>query len=77
MRIGNTGPCVPLKEQDRIFDRFYRGASFEEIGLDGMGLGLSLCREILRAHGGELSLEKSDHDRTVFLIKLKSTENDS
>ncbi len=77
MRIGNTGPCIPVKEQDRIFDRFYRGSSSKEIGLDGMGLGLSLCREILRAHGGDLSLERSDHDRTVFLIKLKSNENDS
>ncbi len=57
--ISNSG--IPISDQDRerVFERFHRGPSVHEGGREGAGLGLSLAREIVRAHGGELRLTES------------------
>jgi two-component system OmpR family sensor kinase len=51
LRIADSGPGVPETELPFIFDRFFRGRAGREAG---SGLGLSLCREIIQLHGGEL-----------------------
>lgn len=61
-RIGNTGAAIPESLRGRLFERFFRAD--ESRGRDaaaagGSGLGLSLSREIARAHGGELSLDEA------------------
>ena len=70
MRVANTGPGIPPAGRDRIFERFYRGDKSRSGRVDGVGLGLSLSREIVRAHGGELTLECSDENLTRFAVKL-------
>lgn len=47
-------------DRDRLFDRFYRGDPSRNRRVDGNGLGLSLAREISRAHGGDLAVDKRD-----------------
>ncbi len=64
--IGNTGPGIPPADQSKIFDRFFRVDRVNTPGVDGLGLGLSLAREIVRAHGGELSLQESRAGWTCF-----------
>ncbi len=69
--VGNTGPGIPPAAQGRIFERFFRGdpaRSGRETG--GTGLGLSLAREIVRAHGGELVLAASTDGWTEFACTL-------
>lgn len=56
-RIANTGPTLSEEEKGRIFERFYRGDPSRNRRIDGVGLGLSLAREIAHAHGGELHVD--------------------
>ena len=69
--IGNNGPGIPLEDQPKIFTRFFRGGRVKSPVVEGMGLGLSLAREIVRAHGAELSLQESRAGWTCFKVTLK------
>lgn len=68
--VSNIGDAIPASEQARIFDRFYRSDEARSTAVGGTGLGLSLTREILKAHGGQLHLQRSDGERTVFELIL-------
>jgi len=70
LTIANTGTAIPLEHRDRVFERFYRADPSRSRRVDGVGLGLSLAREIVRAHGGELTLADSGEDLTVFCLTL-------
>lgn len=70
LEIANTGPGVAPEHLAHIFERFFRSQHFEHVS--GHGLGLSLSRELARAHGGELELVKSDSQWTIFRFKLPS-----
>ena len=69
--LGNSGPGIPEADRARIFTRFHRGDSARQRTIDGVGLGLSLAREIVRAHGGELDLLQSRDGWTSFGLTLK------
>ena len=64
--ICNTGPGIPVADQPKIFERFYRVDRAQAGSVDGIGLGLSLAREIVRAHGGDLKLMESRTGLTCF-----------
>lgn len=68
--IVNTGTPIPAPDQFRVFDRFYRVDKSRSRADGGAGLGLSLSREIARAHGGDLTLVKSDEHGTEFRLTL-------
>ena len=70
IRVENSGTPIPESDKDRIFERFYRVDAARSSRKGGVGLGLSLSREIVRAHGGELFLETSDSKQTVFVLEL-------
>jgi heavy metal sensor kinase len=70
LRVANTGPGIPPSDRDRIFERFYRGDKSRSDRVDGVGLGLSLSREIIRAHRGDLTLEGSETGLTRFVVEL-------
>lgn len=70
LTVINTGPGVPAEDVGRVFDRFYRANKARDRAVEGVGLGLSLAREIVRAHGGELALVASGEDATTFVLSL-------
>ncbi len=71
LTICNTGPGIPEEDQSRIFTRFHRGDTARTRRVDGVGLGLNLSREILRAHGGELALQECRPGWTCFEMTMK------
>ena len=72
LTIGNSGPGIPEDDQTRIFTRFHRVDVARQRQVDGVGLGLSLAREIARAHGGDLELQESRPGWTSFVLRLNA-----
>jgi nitrogen fixation/metabolism regulation signal transduction histidine kinase len=68
--IANSSPGILATDRDRIFERFYRADSARNRQIDGVGLGLSLSREIARAHGGDLRLVEAGEGAARFLVWL-------
>jgi len=63
----DEGPGVPETAQSRIFERFYRAPGQD---LDGVGLGLFISREIMRAHEGRIGLMERSENQTEFYIDV-------
>lgn len=55
----DNGVGIPLEEQSRVFERFYRGESPLIMGVSGTGLGLSIVQSLVAMHGGEIWLEST------------------
>lgn len=68
LSVANTGVGIPPSHAEHLFERFYRGQP--PAGARGHGLGLSIARELARAHGGELSLAHSNEQSTEFRLRL-------
>jgi heavy metal sensor kinase len=62
--VSNSSPGIPIEARDRIFERFFRADPAHSRQVEGVGLGLSVSREIARAHGGDITF-KADSDGTV------------
>src|SRR5882757_2048846 len=67
LRVADTGGGIHPAELPHIFDRFFRGAGSPG---EGSGLGLSLCREIARAHGGEIAAANLPSGGSAFVVTL-------
>jgi heavy metal sensor kinase len=68
--IANASKDIPQDDRHRLFDRFYRGDPARTRKVEGLGLGLSLAREIARAHGGDLAIEATPSGQTAFTLTL-------
>jgi signal transduction histidine kinase len=68
LEVTDRGKGIPLQEQSRIFDRFYRSPAVQE-RMPGSGLGLSIASRIAQAHHGELTVE-SQPGETKFRLTL-------
>ena len=67
VRVANTGAPIPESDRSRMFERFSRGTGEN---IKGYGLGLNIARELARAHGGDLTLRRSDESWTEFELRL-------
>lgn len=68
--VADTGPGILPAERARLFDRFHRGTAAQAGDIPGSGLGLSMVQEIVRAHGGEISVESQPGEGSAFIIWL-------
>jgi len=55
--IMDDGPGIPKDEQVKIFEQFYRGSNIKHKGFEGVGLGLSVVKQIVERHGGTIKAE--------------------
>ncbi len=69
----DEGPGIPPESQEKIFWRFYRDPQSER-GAHGSGLGLFICRQILDAHKGKISVESITGKGSTFVISLPAME---
>lgn len=68
--VTNSSHDIQASQKERIFERFHRGDAAHNRQIEGFGLGLSLSRELARAHGGDLKLEPTPSGQTAFTLTL-------
>lgn len=66
--VEDSGPGIPPEKSSRLFERFYRVDGNSEV--KGTGLGLHIAREIIRAHGGDLTYRRAPGGGSIFTIEL-------
>jgi two-component system sensor histidine kinase BaeS len=69
IRVRDTGPGIPPEEQGLVFTPFYRGAAGRRFP-QGMGLGLSIARDLIVAHSGHIEVESASGEGSTFTIWL-------
>ena len=71
--VADNGPGLSAEDQARIFERFYRvDASRQRNSKDGSGLGLSIVDAVMRAHGGDVSVESELGKGAAFTLRFKN-----
>lgn len=71
--VANSSAGIPNAERDKVFERFYRADSARSQRVEGVGLGLSVSREIARAHGGDITLRTDREGSVQFSLFLPSS----
>ena len=72
--VADNGPGIPDEQKKRVFDMFYSGANKVADSRRSLGLGLSLCKSIVAAHGGEITVEDRPGGGTVFSFTVPAGE---
>jgi two-component system, OmpR family, sensor histidine kinase KdpD len=70
VEVADRGPGLPAEEVERIFEKFYRGPDAGARG--GVGLGLSICRGIIEAHGGEIRAANRENGGAAFRFTISA-----
>ena len=72
--VSDDGPGIPDENKQHVFDLFFTSSGFAGDARRGLGLGLSLCRSIVSAHGGEISVSDNVPHGSVFSFTLQKAE---
>jgi signal transduction histidine kinase len=72
--VTDTGIGIGGEELPRVFDRFYRTALSRSRGSEGSGIGLSIAKTIVEAHGGTITVESEIGRGSVFRVRLPLQE---
>lgn len=67
--VRDTGLGISDDDQHRLFERFFRA----QTGVDGTGLGLSISRDIVRAHGGDITVHSAVGAGSTFVVRIPAT----
>src|SRR2546421_1770730 len=70
IEVADTGAGIPENEQGLLFERFFRTAQAQSAAVPGAGLGLSIAKAIVEAHGGGISCRSRGGTGTTFVVDL-------
>jgi signal transduction histidine kinase len=70
LSVRNRGPAIPPELVTTIFEPFRRGPGVERSRTRGLGLGLYIADQIVRAHGGAISVDSTDERGTLFTVRV-------
>jgi signal transduction histidine kinase len=77
IEIADDGPGISDDEKDKVFEPFYRTAAARDTDRQGMGLGLSIARSIILAHGGSIELRNRQPSGLIVLVSLPEVAADA
>jgi signal transduction histidine kinase len=69
LSVADQGPGIPPGMLEKIFERFHRGG-VDSYHISGLGLGLYICRQIIEAHNGTITVESETNKGAQFLVQL-------
>ncbi|PJA78151.1 MAG: hypothetical protein CO149_05595 [Nitrospirae bacterium CG_4_9_14_3_um_filter_51_5] len=70
LTISDTGPGIPQEAQASLFQPFFQAHRIPEIGTQGLGLGLSIVKQLVELHGGTISVESQPGEGARFRLRL-------
>ncbi|MDA1182261.1 MAG: ATP-binding protein [Bacteroidetes bacterium] len=73
--VADNGIGIPYEQQSRVFERFYRVDKHRNRSTGGSGLGLSICKHIVEAHGEKIDLISTEGAGSVFKFCLRSPDH--
>jgi len=75
LQVSDNGPGIPYEDQEHIFERFYRVHKDRARHTGGTGLGLSIVKNVVEAHGGEVSLQSIPGIGSTFHVVLPAADS--
>ena len=72
--VADNGPGIPDEAKPRIFDMFYSASNAIGDSRRSMGLGLALCKSIVNAHGGEITVADQEPHGAIFTFSIPAGE---
>jgi len=70
VEVSDTGIGIPEEALPRIFDEFYRAKNAKAIEMEGTGLGLAIARDVIKQHGGQISVKSAVGKGSTFYVTL-------
>jgi signal transduction histidine kinase/ligand-binding sensor domain-containing protein/DNA-binding response OmpR family regulator len=77
IKVTDTGIGIPKDKKDKIFERFFQNYSASSVLNQGTGIGLSITKEFIKMHGGEIEVESEPGQGSVFTIQLPLKPSES
>lgn len=76
LSVKDYGIGIPIKDQDKIFERFYRCRESQLSGIRGSGIGLTIVKKIVEDHGGSMILDSKPGEGSMFTVRLPFKETE-